>query len=183
MLNSSKSGTPVPIEPRTSTPVPIKKPDPLLDPATFGSLGGKSEIDKQMDDLFNDNESCDCKQEAYVRDQVLPAEWDRAVSAYSINAQGRADLEDMKKKMLDDSWWERSSGPDIAIGVKQACDTFDRVLDAIPVYGAAKLLGRTGAGVTKQIGLKYRTAKDVLDALELGEKANTLVKARCNGIR
>jgi hypothetical protein len=110
--------------------------------------------------------SSKCAQAIDYRDHGLLRQWDQAVNQYTIQAQGKASVEDIKKKLLDDSWWATSSGPDIASEIKFACDSFNDLIGSIFPEGEIAQIGKP----------VIHHAPEILRAFNAGEPLVTLGK-------
>jgi hypothetical protein len=89
-----------------------------------------------LDRILNQNGPADPRQCREAMEYVespsgLLGEYDRAASKLKLRETYRADMQDIKQKLLDDTWWERSRGPDVAREVKFLSDVIVTVYSAL----------------------------------------------------
>jgi hypothetical protein len=108
-------------------------PFPLIDTDTFAHAGPKDAISQNIDDLLDH-----CPDAVrYVDSPEFVGEFDRAFKQYTINKQGQASIHKIEADLLSDTWWARSSGPDVAREVKFVADSLNDILGMIAPEGEA----------------------------------------------
>jgi hypothetical protein len=65
----------------------------------------------------------------------LVGEFDRVQRQYQINKNGMASIQKIKDDLLNDTWWARSSGPDVAREVKFLADGLTDIFGMISPEG------------------------------------------------
>jgi hypothetical protein len=87
---------------------------PLTDANSYAQLG-KDSISKNIENVLDN-----CPQAVqYVESKDgLVGEFDKVFAQYKIKKDGIASIEKIKDDLLSDTWWARSSGPEVAIEVK-----------------------------------------------------------------
>lgn len=114
---------------REASPLPAS---PLIDPSDFANAG-KDSISQSMDDLLDH-----CPEAVqYVESPTgLVGEFDRVFKQYEIKKEGIASIQKVKDDLLDDTWWARSSGPDVAREVKFVADGLSDIFGMLSPGGA-----------------------------------------------
>jgi hypothetical protein len=111
---------------------PINVPfSPLIDPSSFAQAG-KDSISRGMDNLL-----ADCPEAVqYVESpDGLLGEFDKVFAQYKIKKDGLESIRKVKGDLLDDTWWARSSGPDVAREVKGVADLLGDVFGMVSPEG------------------------------------------------
>jgi hypothetical protein len=144
----------------------------LLDAQAFAKAG-KNPIDNTVDDLLTD---CSGAVEYVDSPDGLVRELDIAVAKYKAHKAGLALLESAKSDLLDDAWWRRSSGPDVAARIKYFCDEFQDVVAMVNPEGAklaeaTDILIKTLSLGTKSIKAAYENKESVESAAKAAAAA------------
>jgi len=93
-------------------------PSPLIDPDAF-ARAGKDSISRDMDSLLN---HCPEAVQYVESKDGLVGEFDKVFTQYKIRKDAAASIQKIKDELLSDTWWARSSGPDVAREVKFLAD-------------------------------------------------------------
>jgi hypothetical protein len=111
-----------------ASPLPAS---PLIDPSDFANAG-KDSISQSMDDLLDH-----CPEAVqYVESPTgLVGEFDRVFKQYQIKKEGIALIQKVKDDLLNDTWWARSSGPDVAREVKFVADGLNDIFGMLSPGG------------------------------------------------
>jgi hypothetical protein len=104
---------------------------PLIDRSDFANAG-KDSISQSMDDLLD---HCPEAVQYVESPNGLVGEFDRVQRQYQINKNGMASIQKIKDDLLNDTWWARSSGPDVAREVKFLADGLTDIFGMISPEG------------------------------------------------
>lgn len=122
----TSNATSAPVSPLISVPH-----SPLIDADTFAHAG-KDVISQNMDDLLD---HCSEAVQYVESKDGLVGEFDKVFTQYKIRKDGLQNVQRIKQDLLDDTWWARSSGPDVAREVKAMCDLLGDVFGMVSPEG------------------------------------------------
>jgi hypothetical protein len=109
------------------------RPSSLLDPSEFAGEGEDS-ISKNMDDLLD---HCPEAVQYVESPSGLVGQFNQAYSQSKIKSDGQASIQKIRDDLLSDTWWARSSGPDVAREVRFLADSLNDVLGMVSPEGEA----------------------------------------------
>lgn len=136
----------------------------LIDGDTFAKAG-KDLISQNMEDLL-DGRSC-AEAVAYVESPSgLIAAFDKVLTQYRIRKDGLVSIQGIKKDLLDDTWWARSSGPDVAREIKFICDGLGDVFGMISPQGKVVSTLREVTDITEDQEFAYDIAGETREAVD-----------------
>jgi hypothetical protein len=115
-----------------------------------------------------------CEHAVVFRDTELVRSWDIAMAKYRISKEHAEFLASRKATLLSESWWARSSGPIVALALKQMANTIEGILTVASPRGSILLLSRL-SGERAAPGLR-RLYKKANEALEGGETLKAIVE-------
>ncbi len=130
-LYTPKTGGPNEIT-SSGAPLPELPTAPLIDPATFAAAG-TDQISQSMDSVLND-----CPAAIQYVEGPLLHDLDVAMSKHSAHKAGLDLLQQTRGDLLSDTWWARSSGPEIASRIKYVTDEVQDIIGALSP-GAAEI--------------------------------------------
>jgi len=73
-------------------------------------------------------QNLDCQELIEYRDNELVVLYDKAVSAYQLNAEALKDIEKYRKELQDDNSWAASNTVALVVTVKLLCDAFNDIM-------------------------------------------------------
>lgn len=98
----------------------------------------------------------------------LLGDWDQATSKTSIDRSGFASIQKVKTDLLSDTWWARSSGPDVANDVSTLCSLILDVSAAMTPTGKAVDFAKA---VSTEFGLQVKAQSvKIFEAIENGNE-------------
>ncbi len=98
----------------------------------------------------------------------LLGDWDLAMSKSSIDRSGFASIQKVKTDLLSDTWWARSSGPDVANDVSTLCSLILDVSAAMTPTGKAVDFAKD---VSAEFGLEVKAQSvKIFEAIENGSE-------------
>jgi hypothetical protein len=96
----------------------------------------------------------------------LLGDWDQATSKSSIDRSGISAIQKVKNDLLSDTWWARSSGPDVANDVSTLCNLLIDVSAAMTPTGKAVDFAKD---VSTEFGLQVKAQSvKIFEAIENG---------------
>jgi hypothetical protein len=117
----------------TGTPGPAFEVNvsPLMDPDSF-ARAGKDSVSQLADDLLD---HCPEAVQYVESKDGLVADFDNVFAQYQIKKNGLASIPKIKGDLLDDTWWARSSGAELAIEVKAMANLLTDIFGAVSPEG------------------------------------------------
>jgi hypothetical protein len=138
-----------------------------VDADTFASAG-KDLISQNMDDLLDH-----CPEAVqYVESKSgLLGDFDKVFSKYRAVKDGLGVVKKAKEDLLNDTWWARSSGPDVAREVKFICNGIEDTLGMISPQGKVVNTLREMSDITEDQEFVHDLVGETAEGVEMIKSA------------